>query len=799
LSVTYTAPAVVLSTVSPTVTGGFTVNATFSQSVTGVALNDFVITNGTASALTGSGSAYSVFVTPTTAGAVTVRIPASAATNDSGMANTISNLLSVTYTPLDTTPPTVVLSTTSTSVTAPFVVTATFSENVSGLLAAEFAVTNGTVTALSAAGAVWSATVTPTAAGNVTVSLPAGMAQDAAGNPNTASNLITVSYAPAAANGLTGDYYIGKNFDQSSFTRVDSTVNFTWNTGSPDPRIPVDGFSVRWHGYFTPRYSETYDIIPVTDDGVRLWVNGQLVVNDWNDHGETWNNGTITLQAGVPVTIVMEYYENGGGATARLLWESPSQTREVIPQSRLFLNAPTGSQAASNSITLASVIPVTIPLTSSATANADDDGAPDLLETALGTSLTSGITQPGEGLQIVARNNNSVDATLLRPSGQSGFTFTLESSSDLVNWSQLFVTPAVADQGNGWELVTWSNLHVLTGQSLARGIIRLRVTQSGVVSVTSTPVGWQQTPLSSGTQSYGLNLINKDLFTGSISAADATGITLTEQAALASAVDPAQHYYLEIISGAQTGHRLEVQSLTTTACYIAADSANTTLAASAMPGLTDTRVSLRAHRTLGSVFDPARFQGSSSAASADQVLFYTTTGYSTYWLYALGGTRNWVLSGGPLTSMNDTVIPPGTGVMLQIASASPAPLLTTGSVRTTSFARPLQAGYNLFANPWPLDTTPAQAGLTSSALVASTSFGTADQLQLWKGDTTPSASGYLGCWLFQMPGQPVPIWVSTGEATLHSQNNATLLRAGRATFIKAQAKPNRAAWIIPPP
>ncbi|MCF7784919.1 MAG: putative Ig domain-containing protein [Prosthecobacter sp.] len=807
LSVTYTAPVlpaptVLLSTASSSVTGAFTVNAVFSQSVTGVELNDFILTNGVASALTGSGATYSILVTPAAVGAVTVSVPASAATNATGGANTVSNLLTATYALPDTTPPTVTLSTPATSVTGAFVVTATFSESVTGLLASNFAVTNGTVIALSSTGVVYSATVTPTAAGDVTVSLPAGMAQDAADNQSLASNLITVNYAPVVlTNGLTGDFYIGKNFEQFSFTRLEPTLNYAWGTGSPDPRLPVDGFSVRWHGYLIPRYTQTYTIIPVTDDGVRLWVNGQLIVNDWNNHGDTWNNGVIALQAGVAVSIVMEYYESTGGATARLFWESPGQTREVIPQSQLLVNAPGAAPAASpSSITLTSVIPSTLSLTNNlATTNSDKDGASDLLETALGISLTSGITHPGEGLQLVTRNNNSVDATLLRPSGQGTFTFTLESSSDLINWAPLDVTPTVVSQGNGRERVTWADLQSLPGQSLASGIIRLRVTQSGGASTASTPVGWQQTTLNSGTQSYGLNLSHEALFTGSLSAANASSVTLGEQAAVASAMDPAQYYYLEIISGPQVGHRLDLQSITASECFIAADSSNTTLSASAIAGLSGARVCLRPHRTMGEVFDPALFKGSSVATSADQILFYAPAGYSTYWLYASGGAWKWVLSGDTLASMNDTIMPPGTGVMLQIASSSPAPLLTTGSVRTTPFARPLQTGYNLFANPWPLDTTPAQAGLNSTAIVASTAFSSADQFQLWKGDATPAASGYLGYWLFQMPGQPVPMWISMGDASLHSQNNATLLRAGRATFIKAQPRANRAVWIIPPP
>jgi YVTN family beta-propeller protein len=764
---------VTLSTAAIGVTGAFNVTATFNAPAVGFTLSKVVVTNGTASSFSGSGASYTFQVNPNAAGPVTLSVPALAVKDSTNLGNSASNLLSVNY----TTPPTVVLSSTASSVVAPFVVIATFSESVSGLLASEFSVTNGTVNALSSAGAVWAATVTPAAAGNVTVSLPAGMAQDATGNLNLASNIITVNYVPAVSpHGLTGDYYVGKNFDQFSFSRIDATLDFAWGAGSPDPRIPVNGFSVRWIGWIIPRYTETYTLIPVTDDGVRLWINGQLVVNEWNDHIETSNNGVVTLQAGVPTSIVMEYYEDTDISSAHLLWQSNSQTREVIPQSQWLINAP-----------------------AIATANTDGDNASNLLETALGTSLTSGLTPPGMGLQLATRNNSSVDATLLHPAGQSAITLSLESSNDLINWTPLVATPTAASQGGGWEQLTWSDVQALPGQSLARGIIRLRVTQGTVGTTTGTPVGWQQAPLHTGTQSFGLNFTHDALFTGTISSATATTVTLSEQAALVAAMNPQQQYYLEIISGPQAGHRLDLETLTGTECILLTDSPGTTLPASAMAGLAGATVSLRPHWTLGTVFDPARFQGSTIPTSADQVLFYSSSGYTTYWLYALGTTRYWVLSGSAQTSMNNTLIQPGTGVMLQLASATPAPLLTTGGVRTTPFAHPLVAGYNLIANPWPLDTTPAQAGLSTPACIATTSFATADQLQLWKGDVTAGASGYLGYWLFQHPGQLIPTWVSTSDATLNSQNNATLLHAGRATFLKAQSKANRPVWIIPPP
>lgn len=791
-----------LVTPAATVTGTFTVTATFSSAATGFTLSDVVVANGTASSFTGSGASYSFKVKPTAAGVVTVRVPASAATDSTSLGNSASNVLSVTYGVPDTTPPSVVLSTSSTSVSGPFVVTTTFSESVTGLLASEFTVTNGSVTALSSAGAVWSATVTPAAAGSVTVKLPAGVAQDVAGNSSLVSNLLTVSYTPAVTtNGLTGDYYIGKNFDQFSFTRTEATLDFDWGTGSPDTRIPVDGFSVRWHGWITPRYTQTYTLIPVTDDGVRLWVNGQQVVNDWNNHGATWNNGVVALQAGVPVSIVMEYYENTGGAVARLLWESPSQTREAIPQSLWSVNQPGAPAAAANTVTLLSNTPTTVSLSNNlASTDSDADGASDLLETALGSSLTSGITTPAQGLKLISRSGSSVDATLLRPYGLGSLTYMLETSSDLLTWTPLVLAPTVTAQGGGWERATWADLQAQPGQSSAHGLVRLRITQSSGGTTTSAPQGWQQVVLNKGTQSFGLNFMSDALFTGLISSASAAGgVVLGEQAALASAMDPAQSYYLEILSGPQSGHRLDLGGITAGACAVIADSPGTTLPATAFASLAGARASLRPHRTLSAVLDPVRYQGSTAATSADQVLFHASSGYTTWWLYAAGGTRGWMLNGSTPPTFGDPLIQPGTGVLLQLASASPAPLLTTGGVRTTPFACRLQAGYNLFANPWPFDSTPSHSGLSTPAFVATTSPATADQLQLWKGDLTAAASGYLGYWLLQMPGQPVPIWISAGDATLGSQNNTPMLRAGRATFIKLQAWPDRPVWIVPAP
>jgi hypothetical protein len=141
---------------------------------------------------------------------------------------------------------------------------------------------------------------------------------------------------PPVGSGLQGEYYDNADLTNLILTRLDSTVNFGWGGGSPDPAIGNDSFSVRWSGNVLAQYSETYTFYARSDDGVRLWVNGQPLVTDWTNHGPTEFSGTIDLTAGQQYSIVMEYYENTAGAMAQLSWSSPSTPKQIIPQSQLF-------------------------------------------------------------------------------------------------------------------------------------------------------------------------------------------------------------------------------------------------------------------------------------------------------------------------------------------------------------------------------------------------------------------------------------------------------------------------------
>ena len=155
--------------------------------------------------------------------------------------------------------------------------------------------------------------------------------------PRTATVLIDDNDSVQGnGNGLLGEYFDNQNLTNRVGTSIDRGINFNFGTGSPRPDIGADTFSIRWTGQIEPRFSEQYTFRTRSDDGVRLWVNDRLIIDQWNDHGPTNHFGSIELEAGVLADIRLEYYENTGGATIQLGWQSASQAFQVVPASLLY-------------------------------------------------------------------------------------------------------------------------------------------------------------------------------------------------------------------------------------------------------------------------------------------------------------------------------------------------------------------------------------------------------------------------------------------------------------------------------
>jgi glucose/arabinose dehydrogenase len=142
--------------------------------------------------------------------------------------------------------------------------------------------------------------------------------------------------AAGTGTGLAGTYFQNADLTGVALMRVDPTVDYAWGSGSPAPSIGADTFSARWTGQVEAQFTETYRFYTQSDDGVRLWVNGLRIVNNWTNHASREDSGTIALVAGQRYDVRLEYYENTGGATARLSWSSPSTPKAVVPSTRLY-------------------------------------------------------------------------------------------------------------------------------------------------------------------------------------------------------------------------------------------------------------------------------------------------------------------------------------------------------------------------------------------------------------------------------------------------------------------------------
>lgn len=115
-------------------------------------------------------------------------------------------------------------------------------------------------------------------------------------------------------------YYDDMDKSGNYIERMDAyPLDFDWGNGSPDPDIDADTFAGYWLGSFQFA-AGTYTFSATADDGVRVIVDGQVIIDAFFDQGPTLYQATKTLSAGYH-QIEVEYYENGGGAVMKLSWQ----------------------------------------------------------------------------------------------------------------------------------------------------------------------------------------------------------------------------------------------------------------------------------------------------------------------------------------------------------------------------------------------------------------------------------------------------------------------------------------------
>ncbi|WP_310582582.1 PA14 domain-containing protein, partial [Deinococcus sp.] len=139
--------------------------------------------------------------------------------------------------------------------------------------------------------------------------------------------------------GLYAAYYATRDRSGPATLRAVQEVNFDWGKGAPLDGIPAGNFSLRLSGELSAPVSATYTFYVAADDGMRLEVAGQKVVNGLSDHAAYTATGTLDLKAGASVPLRLDHHENTGLASLKLEWSGPNLLRQVIPASALFTGA----------------------------------------------------------------------------------------------------------------------------------------------------------------------------------------------------------------------------------------------------------------------------------------------------------------------------------------------------------------------------------------------------------------------------------------------------------------------------
>jgi hypothetical protein len=154
--------------------------------------------------------------------------------------------------------------------------------------------------------------------------------------PSNAVNFSSLEPTVVAGNGLNAEYFDNQDFTGTSVKRLEQNINFAWGIGSPASSIAPDSFSASYTGELSAPSNGLYTLYATADDGVRLSINNQTVLNDFSNHTARTSSGRVTLVANKRVPLKLEYYEASGGASLKLEWSGPGVARQVIPTARLF-------------------------------------------------------------------------------------------------------------------------------------------------------------------------------------------------------------------------------------------------------------------------------------------------------------------------------------------------------------------------------------------------------------------------------------------------------------------------------
>ncbi|WP_298263225.1 alpha-L-fucosidase [uncultured Lutibacter sp.] len=125
--------------------------------------------------------------------------------------------------------------------------------------------------------------------------------------------------------------------------RIDKNIDFYWARNTPLEPIKEDDFNISWEGFIQSKFSETYTLEATADDGIRVYIDDKLVLDQWKNKDQASDGNVmgnvnkekainkIKFKKGKKYKIKIDYFESKQNAFVKLFWQSKSQVKEIIP------------------------------------------------------------------------------------------------------------------------------------------------------------------------------------------------------------------------------------------------------------------------------------------------------------------------------------------------------------------------------------------------------------------------------------------------------------------------------------
>jgi YVTN family beta-propeller protein len=172
----------------------------------------------------------------------------------------------------------------------------------------------------------------PTVAGSHLVTVRVGN-----GSQTVSTDLVIDVTTAGSGTGLLAQYFDNPWSDGAPAVQRTELANFTELAGAPAAGVPADNFSARWSGMLEAPVTGGVQLRTYSDDGVRLWVDHRLVIDNWTLHSPTYDTTAVSMVAGQRYPLQLDLFEATGNATMRLEWRLPGATAwTAVPLERLY-------------------------------------------------------------------------------------------------------------------------------------------------------------------------------------------------------------------------------------------------------------------------------------------------------------------------------------------------------------------------------------------------------------------------------------------------------------------------------